>query len=303
MSFDLYFCWRNPNRIDFEEVKAWSEGIEGFTRNDAQLWYSNPKTGVYFSVDFEAQAPKSPEDGPDIPPGYFDSGLSFNLNYNRPTYFGLESLPIVEKLASGFSLSVVNPQEDFDAAESALAVDSETLIRSWVLHNQQAILVMIEQPNFSRPLTMSNAASIYLWQYAKAKEDLERACGEGIFVPRLAPVQRKGNTEAGRVIAYTEGLPTVIPECEWVFIFRAKKAFFGSKKEDEVVAISADRFREALANHIKPFHWRGPDVQIIGPESADKAAKITRAIERTLPRSEFEVLGADSFVDIDIPRA
>lgn len=42
-------------------------------------------------------------------------------------------------------------------------------------------------------------------------------------------------------------------------------------------------------------------MQIISPELADKAGKITRAIERTLPRSEFEVLGADSFVDTDLP--
>src|SRR5262245_40081101 len=288
MSFDLYFCWRNPNRINFEEVKAWAEGIECFTRNDAQLWYSNPETGVYFSVDFEAQAPTSTEDGPDMPNGYFDSGLSFNLNYNRPTYFGLESMPVVEKLASRFGLSVVNPQEDLDAPESALGVDSETLTRSWVRHNRQAIHTMIEQPNVSRPLSMSTAAAVYLWRYAKAKEDLERTCGEGIFVPRLAPVQKKGETDAGRVIAYTEGLPTVIPECEWVCIVRRNKGIFRPKKE-EVVATTADTFRGMLANFITPFQWQGPEVQIIGPELADKAGKVSRAIERTLPRSEFEI--------------
>jgi len=301
MSFDLYFCWRNPHRINFEEVKAWAEGDGCFKRNDAQLWYTNPKTGVYFSVDFEAQAPELTEDGPDIPDGYFDSGLSFNLNYNRPTYFGLESMPVVEKLASRFGLSVLNPQEDFDASESLLAADSDILTRSWVRHNQQAIRVMIEQPNSSRPLSMSTAAAIYLWRYAKAQEDLERTCGEGIFVPRLAPVQRKGHTEVGRVIAYTESLPTVIPECEWVFIVKRKHGLFRSKKQDEIVVISADTFRETLANYIRPFHWKGPDVQIISPEFADEAGKITRAIERTLPRSEFEILGADSFVDIDLP--
>jgi hypothetical protein len=62
--------------MNFEEVTAWSNGIECFKRNDTQLWYSNPKTGVYFSFDFEAKAPQSPDDGPDIPDGYFDSGLS-----------------------------------------------------------------------------------------------------------------------------------------------------------------------------------------------------------------------------------
>src|SRR5262249_45409119 len=158
MSFDLYFCWRKPERINFEEVKAWAEGIECFTRKDAQLWYSNPKSGVYFSFDFEGQAPESLEDGPDIPNGYFDSCLSFNLNYNRPSYFGFEAMPIVEKLASRFGLDVVNPQGNLEGPESAMAADSEALTKSWVHHNQWAILVMIEQPDSSRPLSMQVAA-------------------------------------------------------------------------------------------------------------------------------------------------
>lgn len=300
MSFDLYFCWRKPERINFEGVKAWAEEIECFTRKDAQLWYSNPKTGVYFSFDFEPQAPGSPEDGPNIPSGYFDSGLSFNLNYNRPSYFGFEAMPVVEKLASRFGLSVANPQGDIEGPEPVLTADSEALTKSWLRHNQWAILMMIEQPNSSRPLSMPSAASLYLWRYAKAKEDLERTCGAGVFVPTLVPVRRKGETRASRATVYTEGLPTIVPECEWVFIVR-KKGFFRLKKKHEVAAVSIETFREMLAAYIRPFRWQGPDVQIISPESADKAGKIIPAIDHTLPRSEFEVIGMDSFVDIDLP--
>jgi hypothetical protein len=220
MSFDLYFCWRKPERMNFEKVKAWAKGIEYLTRKNAQLWYSNPKTGVYFSFDFEAEAPESPEDGPD---------------------------------------------------ESVVAANSEALTQSWVHHNQRAILVMIEQPKFSRPLTMPPPDSLYLWRYGKAKEDLERTCGEGVFVPSLVPVQRKGDARVGRATVYTEGLPTIIPECEWVFIVRRRKAFFRSKKD--VAAISAQTFREMLTGHIQSFHWKDPNVQIIDAESAGKLAK------------------------------
>ncbi len=299
MSFDLYFCWRKPERLNFEEVKAWAKGIECFARKDGQLWYSNPKTGVYFSFDFEAKVPDSPEDGPDIPNGYFDSGLSFNLNYNRPSYFAFEAMPIVEKIATRFGLGVVNPQGDFEGPESVVAANSNVLTESWVHHNQRAILVMIEQSDFSRPLTMPAAASLYLWRYGKAKEELERTCGEGVFVPSLVLVQRKGDTRAGRATVYTEGLPTIIPECEWVFIVVRKKTFFRSKKD--VAAISGQTFREMLTGHIKSFHWEDPNVQIIDAESAEKAGRLISAIERTLPRSEFEVIGTDSYVDIDLP--
>jgi hypothetical protein len=149
---------------------------------------------------------------------------------------------------------------------------------------------------------MPAAASLYLWRYAKAKEDLERACGEGVFVPSLVPVHKKSDTIAGRATVYTEGLPTIVPECEWVFMVRRNTGSLRSKKKHEVTAISVETFREMLAGYIRPFHWHDPDVQIISPESAEKAGKIVRAIDRTLPRSEFEVIGMDSFVDIDLPQ-
>ena len=303
MSFDLHFCWRKPKRIDFQEVKAWAEGIVCFTPKDAQLWYSNPKTGVYFSIDFEPETPKSPDDRPAIPDGHFDSGLSFNLNYNRPGYFGLEAMPIVEKLARRFGLSVVNPQEDSQEPESVMAAESEALTQSWIHHSQRAILVMMEQPNFSRPLSMPGAASFYLWRYGNAKDDLQRTCGEGIFVPTLVPVQRKGDTRAGRAIAYTEGLPTIVPECEWVFIVRRKRGFRlrRPRKEHEVAAISAETFRGKLEGYIRPFPWQDPEVQIIYSDSAEKAGRVIAAVDHTLSQSEFDVIGTDSFVDIDLP--
>lgn len=303
MSFDLYFCWRKNDRINFEEVKAWTEGNDCFKLNDAQLWYSNPKTGVYFSFDFEAKAPESPEDGPDIPDGYFNSGLSFNLNYNRPSYFALEAMPIVEKLASDFGLGVANPQGNLDGHESATMADSEMLIQSWTNSNRQAILLMMEQPKASRPLSMPSAASFYLWRYGTAKADLERSCGKDVFVPSLVPVQRKGESKAARATVYTEGLPTIVPECEWIFIVRRRKGLFRLKGKHDVSTISSETFREMLGSHLKPFHWPDPLVQIIGPESAEKSGKIVHAIDRALPRSEFEVIGTDSFVDIDFPQA
>ena len=75
-------------------------------------------------------------------------------------------------------------------------------------------------------------------------------------MPRLAPVQRKGHTEAGRVIAYTESL-TVIPECEWVFIVRRKKGLFRSKKQDEVVVMKTDELGRRLQITSDRFSGKG----------------------------------------------
>ncbi|MGA7187549.1 MAG: hypothetical protein WBY66_03520, partial [Candidatus Acidiferrales bacterium] len=133
MSFDLHFCWRKVERINFEEVKSWALQQKCFSCKHAQLWYANPQTGVYFSFNFEA--PESPEDAPRITGGYFDSGLSFNLNYNRPSYFGLEALPVVETLAARFALSVFDPQAVGDEPKLLTDVRSESLVQSWLKHN------------------------------------------------------------------------------------------------------------------------------------------------------------------------
>jgi hypothetical protein len=42
-------------------------------------------------------------------------------------------------------------------------------------------------------------------------------------------------------------------------------------------------------------------VQIISPEFAEKAGKVIHSIEHTLSPAEFEVIGPDSFVDIELP--
>jgi hypothetical protein len=75
------------------------------------------------------------------------------------------------------------PQADGDEPELVADANSETLVRSWVNHNQRATLATIQQPDFPNPLRMSTSASLYLWRYRQVKEDL--------FVPNLVPVQRK----------------------------------------------------------------------------------------------------------------
>jgi hypothetical protein len=195
--------------------------------------------------------------------------LSFNLNYNRPSYFAFEAMPIVEKLASEFGLGVANPQGNLDGHESAIVADSEMLVQSWANFNNRAILLMTEQPQASRPLSMPAAASLYLWRYGKSKAELERTCGEGVFVPSLVPVQRKGETKAGRFTVYTESLPTILPECEWVCVLRRKTGFFRLKEKHDVSVISSETFSGVLGTYLKPFQWEDPIVQIISPEFAE----------------------------------
>jgi hypothetical protein len=300
MSFDLYFAWRKRERIDFNEVVRWSEQIANFTRNPAQLWYKNALTGVYFSIDFDDGPPKPEGEGIDVADGYFDTALSFNLNFIRPSYFAFEAMPVIEQLVSKFGLYVINPQDHETGPASGRGVTAEALIRSWLQSHERAILMLLEHSASARPFAMPAPASLYLRRYQKSKTDLERSCGEDIFVPSLLAARRKSDSVVGRAITYTESLPTIVPECEWVFLVRRKKGLLQSKKDADVSVISSATFRQALETCLKPFTWQSAAVEIIEPKSAASAGRIISRIERTIPKTEFEVVALDSFIDVEV---
>ena len=43
-------------------------------------------------------------------------------------------------------------------------------------------------------------------------------------MPDLVPVRRKGDSRVGRAFTYTQGLPMIVPESEWVFAALWKNA-------------------------------------------------------------------------------
>jgi len=299
MSFDLYFCSPKSGRIDFDAVAAWAKERGPFVRNPNQLWYSNEDTGVYFSLDFESNEPATPEDAR-VPEGAFDSGLSFNLNFNRPSFFGYEARPHVEQLARRFDLRVFNPQSN--APDFATEAEAKNLTESWLDHNRRAILTLTEQePSFPSPPYMPLEHSLYLWRFGIAKAKLKLICGEDLYVPRLAPVHQKDSKVVSRAFTCTQGVPTIVPESEWVFIVRGKKSFFKPKEKPEVGVISRETFNELFDRYIEPFEFSETGVRVIRPESVKKVGNLLKSLEGMLERSEFDVVGTDSFVDIELP--
>jgi len=299
MSFDLYFCSPKSGRIDFDAVAAWAKERGPFVRNPNQLWYSNEDTGVYFSLDFESNEPATPEDAR-VPEGAFNSGLSFNLNFNRPSFFGYEARPHVEQLARRFDLRVFNPQSN--APDFATEAEAKNLTESWLDHNRRAILTLTEQePSFPSPPYMPLEHSLYLWRFGIAKAKLKLICGEDLYVPRLAPVHQKDSKVVSRAFTCTQGVPTIVPESEWVFIVRGKKSFFKPKEKPEVGVISRETFNELFDRYIEPFEFSETGVRVIRPESVKKVGNLLKSLEGMLERSEFDVVGTDSFVDIELP--
>jgi len=299
MSFDLFFCWDRPERINFEAVCSWSDGLACFKRNDSQLWYSNEDTGVYFSLDFEGKQPAGGE-RPEIPEGYFDTGLSFNLNFNRPSYFGYEAMPVVENLSMGFGLSAFDPQARDSEHLLLRDVTAHDLLQGWLENNRNAILAMIEQAGLETPPQMLLEKSMYRWSYSNKRKDLQRKCGDQIVVPTLSPIRRRGSSQAQLAFAYTQDVPCLVPNCDWVLIVRKKEAHFWSATSSEVGILSARRFRELVSEHLKSFDSNEGSLQVLSPKATLDLKKRIQNCKFEYPKEEFEVLALDGFVDIEM---
>ena len=300
MSFDLYFCWNKNERIDFRLVVDWAERFGCFRHEKNQLWYQNEETGVYFSLDYDPELPADPEEAR-VPPEVFDTGLSFNLNYNRPSYFALEAMPAVENLCGRFGLSVFDPQaRDGKSLRSAVDVNASALIESWRPSNLWAIGALMDQSKEPNVSFMSSGKALYMWKYLRARKRLQDVCGEEVFVPKLVPISHAGTTvDTGFVC--TQGIPTLLPVSDWVIVVREKKnSLFGANDGEKDVGVLARRtFNEVVGRHFEKFEGEEFVAQIIGPESVQDVARVLKSVEHIMDRNEFKIAAYDSFVDVD----
>ena len=298
MSFDLYFCWNKNERIDFQLVIDWAQRFGDFRHEKNQLWYQSEATGVYFSFDFDPDLSTDPEEAR-VPQEVFDTGLSFNLNYNRPSYFALEAMPAVEDLCHRFGLSAYDPQaRDGNSLREPPDVDAHALVESWRPSNLWAIGALIDQSEKPNVSFMSAEKSLYMWKYLRIREKLQDLCGEDVFVPKLVPVSHESTTVNPGFVC-TQGIPTLLPNSDWVIVMREKKSLFRLKDKEKEVGILARRtFDELVGKHFQKFDSAEFAAPIIGPESVEQVGRALKAVDM-LDRNEFKILAYDSFVDVN----
>src|SRR5258705_5493244 len=145
MSFDLNFCRLDGSLLVISELQEYFAALALFQVNDtedggAQFWYQNDATGVYCDFSY------SPHDANELE-GCGSSGLTFNLNYARPSFFAYETMPLVEAFCERFNLMVEDPQQ-----ETVQPANTARLIRSWRAHNAGAVGAMVAMAEEERPV-------------------------------------------------------------------------------------------------------------------------------------------------------
>lgn len=199
MSFDLAFY--SKKELNRNQIFDFLKSLEVFQLSDnkfvksCQFWYQNPDTNVYFSFDLTKDSENrelmemiSKEEKLNFK-GFFDTGLSFNMNFIRHSLFKEEAFSIVEKVIEKFNLYVVDFQNQDKIAPQKYLVNH--LKSSWELSNATAIKRMEKEGNlkggsYGYPLKRQCISYIWKWQLNRNKmQDNVEKSGNVEFVPNI----------------------------------------------------------------------------------------------------------------------
>jgi hypothetical protein len=292
MSYDLYFCKRNPIDLPFDEVVAWSRQYFAFQRtSEVQLSYQNEDTGVYFCLEWTPSADRGEID---IPPGLFDTGLAFNLNYVRPTFFALEAMSIAAALACQFDLLMFDPQREPSVGEFG----ADELVKSWSKSNEWAVGVVATKDSSSL-IYLTADSSREFWSYMREYPGLKRdLAGPDVFVPRQLLLSLQDPQRAETAFVWTLGVHLIIPRTDWIVVVFPKRFW---QRKNEMLCFKSETVLARISQYLREYDGaRG--IRVLPPENLTAADKVLKELEGGLDLREVKRISPDSCVDVPFGR-
>ena len=273
MSFDLYL---RKDNLQLTAILDHLDKNSEFQRQelpevDSGYALINQATGVY--CYFRMDEPRN-EDS-------HVQSLCFSLNYNRPTFFALETMPLVENLCQQFKLAVEDPQEDFMGAASL-----QELINSWRIHNERAVKALKTQ-GVALNYIPENKANEW-WAYARMREKIAAALGDSVFVPEVFILKRPAE-EPFRMIVWPEGNRQILPQADVVWIDRS---------DDDRGFVSGVRFFELVAPYTSEYRIGTESYRLLDPVWHTEVISLTRTLELMPITSQHEQIAPDGFHDV-----
>jgi hypothetical protein len=268
-----------------------------------QGWYENKNSGVYWSCAWhqpsdEFESPNDPE--APLGDGVADTGLAFNLNFMRPSYFGLEAMPYAAAIARDLRLLVYDPQDDARAAEP----DVEKLTASWMKGNEWAARGM------DNPKYMDSESALSMWRYNSHLEEAQKefdAQGVDVFVPTIMPLLARGSDVVRRNVVWGAPVRLAFPPCDAVTIVRMKFSLgqlFGRKKSHDWYVAAWSDVISALSQVLEKQTVCGLEYLVQTEQSEKIFKEVFGSVPSVLMRTEqIERVPSGGFVDIERPRA
>jgi len=266
-----------------------------------QFEYTGPATGVYSLFDLSLVKDSEQAEPLVLPTGYHSIDLSVSINYVRPSFFAHEVMPIASGIANALHLALYDPQGDklLDAPAR-----EEPLIEGWIEHNDKVTRgLAMEQEPIRKPY-LPRAQSLYWWKYTIAREELQNALGEDVYVPSILLRVDGENRVRPTVIWSAEAaghlwwskriaLPHVFPVCDYLMLAwgRPSRGHLNKAIVPYPAAITA------LADLLEDVDGPVAGLKMLRPNSQAAASRVFDA----LPKHELRALkqlSTDNFVDV-----
>lgn len=308
MSFDLAFY--SKKELDRNKVFDFLKSLEVFQLSDkkfvksCQFWYQNADTNVYFSLNLTKESSNkelmemiSKEEKLNFK-GFFDTGLSFNMNFIRHSFFKEEALPIVEKIIKKFDLYVVDFQNQNKLTPKKYLVNQ--LKSSWELSNAKAIKQMekdgtLKGSSNGYPLRRQHIGYIWKWQFNRNKmqNDVEKS-GNVEFVPNIILHIYKKTQKITSSFTWVPDIESYFPIADEICVVSETKKLFG--KSHTVKVFNWQDVFNLLKNKLKSVD-KELKYYIYNPKNYPNILNELDKISHTILSKDWNRLNLDQVID------
>ena len=250
--------------------------------------YRNELTGVYFVIHYNTTTQL--EESFHQNEQFSFTAFYFVMHYFKPTYFAIESIPFLVDLIKKFNLYIYNPQLNLEDAKFE-QYEVEDLIESYVKNNEESAREYHKQIPLK---SLSKETSLYSYQYLLKMNDFEQQLGEPYLVPQIHFINHIPTNKIYSVITWADGIPVLIPKCDFILILKPKKKFLLKKHQASLIPYTE------LVNHFKDLASIF-EHDCVYLSSENHEAIYTRFME--LPEyayDEYEPVNHDDFVDCEL---
>lgn len=287
MSYDLFFYKQKGTEISTDKISKYlSDNLVSANEGNTQWFFENEDTEVYFSFDYNEPYPDIEVDGEAEPIENFDdTNFTFNLNFIRPSFFGLEAFKFVEQFCYDLNLFVLNPQSN---SEQPYKPNRQEQFETW---NKTNLWASKDHFKEMQSCYLSEEECNKVWEYNSNRQNLQQKLGEGYFVPKIFFFKTKQTNEPFTLTIWTEHIPIVLPTTDYILLTRQYKKFFRTVKDTVLVS------RATLLNVFGDFfdNFEFPNCKIIHQTKADQVKDKFNSIKAEKGLTEFaERLGMEN---------
>ncbi|MCJ2052207.1 hypothetical protein [Methylobacterium sp. J-070] len=206
MSYDLYFEFHSP--VKMPTIIDYFSTRRSYQISGNEFIYKNKETGVYFAFRFT-------ENGKKIFRKSLING-HFNINYCRPSFFGLEAQQELSSIVAALPCKIHDPQ--MHGMENG-PYTNEGFLRGWNFGNRFAVQAILSQSKHKIwSLPTARLHETWRWNYELPARSAQY--GERQFLPRIMYF---GISHAAQtVIVWGDGLPAFLPKVDFVLMGRSE---------------------------------------------------------------------------------